>query len=111
MGHDQATDLHSPQNSFKGRNIPVTTVQKKQCSTSQRRTLCPPRSLAADERQKKLAWIVSEYTCEYLQSLLWLFPSTQVTQVNTVALCPPLVIGSRGLNISWKEGIKRKQGL
>lgn len=66
MGRDQATDLHPPQNSFKGRNIPVTTLQKKQRSTSQRRTLCPPRSLTADDHQKKVAWIISEYTREYL---------------------------------------------
>lgn len=68
----------------------------------------PPHSLAAAGHVKKSARIISKQTHEYLPALSWLLPScAQVTQVNRAALCPPLVIGPRGLKASWKEVIKK----
>lgn len=46
-----------------------------------------------------------------LKTPSWFLPSAQVTQVNRAALCHPLVIGPRGLKISWKEAILKEHGI
>lgn len=50
-------------------------------------------------------------THSLLETPSWLLPSAQVTQVNRAALCHPLVIGPRGLKISWTEAILKEHDI